>query len=314
MGSGRGAISIIDANGSKIIEQNVEDGDIWRMCLTRDTAIRDWVKLAVDRASSTGAATIFWLNEMRSHDAELIKKVHQYLENYNTDDLKIEIMSPREATRSSLMYIAKGEDTVSVTGNVLRDYITDLFPIMEVGTSAKMLSIVPLMNGGKMFETGAGGSAPKHVQQMISEGHLRWDSLGEFCAIAASLEFVSEDKNNTRAGILANTLDRAIEKLLDKRQSPSRKLGEIDNRGSHFYVALYWAQEIGKQDEDKELQDKFLSIYKKLLAAEQSITEELLSAQGQTIDLGGYYDTQKEKVEIAMRPSPTFTTIIDEII
>ena len=212
------------------------------------------------------------------------------------------------------MYIAKGEDTVSVTGNVLRDYITDLFPIMEVGTSAKMLSIVPLMNGGKMFETGAGGSAPKHVQQMISEGHLRWDSLGEFCAIAASLEFVSEDKNNTRAGILANTLDRAIEKLLDKRQSPSRKLGEIDNRGSHFYVALYWAQEIGKQDEDKELQDKFLSIYKKLLAAEQSITDELLSAQGQAIDLGGYYDTQKEKVEIAMRPSPTFTTIIDEII
>ena len=212
------------------------------------------------------------------------------------------------------MYIAKGEDTVSVTGNVLRDYITDLFPIMEVGTSAKMLSIVPLMNGGKMFETGAGGSAPKHVQQMISEGHLRWDSLGEFCAIAASLEFVREDKNNTRAGILANTLDRAIEKLLDKRQSPSRKLGEIDNRGSHFYVALYWAQEIGKQDEDKELQDKFLSIYKKLLAAEQSITDELLSAQGQTIDLGGYYDTQKEKVEIAMRPSPTFTTIIDEII
>ena len=212
------------------------------------------------------------------------------------------------------MSIAKGEDTVSVTGNVLRDYITDLFPIMEVGTSAKMLSIVPLMNGGKMFETGAGGSAPKHVQQMISEGHLRWDSLGEFWAIAASLEFVSEDKNNTRAGILANTLDRAIEKLLDKRQSPSRKLGEIDNRGSHFYVALYWAQEIGKQDEDKELQDKFLSIYKKLLAAEQSITDELLSAQGQTLDLGGYYDTQKEKVKIAMRPSPTFTTIIDEII
>ena len=314
VGGGKGAISIIDANGSKIIEHSVEDGDIWRMCLTRDTAIRDWVKLAVDRASSTGAATIFWLNEMRSHDAELIKKVHQYLEDYNTDDLKIEIMSPREATRSSLTYIAKGEDTVSVTGNVLRDYITDLFPIMEVGTSAKMLSIVPLMNGGKMFETGAGGSAPKHVQQMISEGHLRWDSLGEFCAIAASLEFVSEDKNNTRAGILAKTLNRAIEKLLDKRQSPSRKLGEIDNRGSHFYLALYWAQEIGKQEEDKELQDKFLSIYEKLLAAEQSITDEMLSAQGQTIDLGGYYDTQKEKVEIAMRPSPTFTTIIDEII
>ncbi len=307
---GDGAIRVVDAAGTTLIEHKVEENDIWRMCQTKDAPIQNWIKLGVSRARATDVPAIFWLNSDRAHDAELIKKVELYLPEHDTNGLDIQFMSPVEATRFSLERMKKGEDTISVTGNVLRDYLTDLFPILEVGTSAKMLSIVPLLNGGGLFETGAGGSAPKHVQQMVKEGHLRWDSLGEFCALGASLEFLSETKNNAKALVLAKTLDQAIEQVLDNNQSPSRKVGEIDNRGSHFYIAKYWAQALAAQDDDKDLKTYFGPMAEQLASNEQAIVDELLAAQGEDVDLGGYYHAPQDKVSMAMRPSETLNAII----
>ncbi len=307
---GDGVIRVIDAAGEVLHEHDVEEGDVWRMCQARDAPIQDWVKLAVTRARATGTPAVFWLDKDRAHDAEMIKKVEAYLPDHNTDGLEIHIMSPVEATRFSLERIKKGEDTISVTGNVLRDYLTDLFPIMEVGTSAKMLSIVPLMNGGGLFETGAGGSAPKHVQQMVAEGHLRWDSLGEFAALGASLEHLSNVTGNAKAAVMGKALDMATEKLLDNNQSPSRKVNEIDNRGSHFYIALYWAQALAAQDEDVDLKAHFATLAEKLAANEKTIASELLNAQGSEVDLGGYYHADPAKVAAAMRPSATLNGII----
>ncbi len=307
---GDGVIRVIDAAGEVLHEHDVEEGDVWRMCQARDAPIQDWVKLAVTRARATGTPAVFWLDKDRAHDAEMIKKVEAYLPDHNTDGLEIHIMSPVEATRFSLERIKKGEDTISVTGNVLRDYLTDLFPIMEVGTSAKMLSIVPLMNGGGLFETGAGGSAPKHVQQMVAEGHLRWDSLGEFAALGASLEHLSNVTGNAKAAVIGKALDMATEKLLDNNQSPSRKVNEIDNRGSHFYIALYWAQALAAQDEDVDLKAHFATLAEKLAANEKTIASELLNAQGSEVDLGGYYHADPAKVAAAMRPSATLNGII----
>jgi len=309
---GNGTIKVTDASGNTIHEHNVEAGDIWRMCFVKDAPIQDWVKLAVSRARASGSPAVFWLNENRAHDAELIKKVNAYLPNHDTSGLDIKIMSPSDAATLSCERINQGLDTISVTGNVLRDYNTDLFPILEVGTSAKMLSIVPLMNGGGLFETGAGGSAPKHVQQMVEEGHLRWDSLGEFCALAASFEHLANRTGNKSAALLGKTLDEATEKLLDENKSPSRKVNEHDNRGSHFCIALYWAQALAAQDEDAALKAHFAPIAEALATNEAKITEELLAAQGSPVDLGGYYHAPDDKVAAAMRPSATLNGIIGE--
>jgi len=306
-----GTVQVVDANGTVLIEHTVEAGDIWRMCQTKDAPIKDWVKLAVNRAKATQVPAIFWLNEDRAHDAELIKKVNVYLKDHDTNGLDIQIMSPVEATRFSLGRIKEGKDTISVTGNVLRDYNTDLFPILELGTSAKMLSIVPLMNGGGLFETGAGGSAPKHVQQFNKEGHLRWDSLGEFLALAVSLEHLGETTNNSKAIVLSKALDQATIKFLDNKKSPSRKVNELDNRGSHFYLAMYWAQELAAQTEDNELQEEFTAIAKELTDNENTIIEELNNAQGDSVDMGGYYWPSLDKVTKAMRPSQTLNNIIN---
>ena len=308
-----GTVKVVDADGNILMEHAVEAGDIWRMCQTKDAPIRDWVKLAVNRAKATGDATIFWLDENRAHDAELIKKVNVYLEDHNTDGLDIRIMAPIEATRFSCETIKAGKNTVSVTGNVLRDYLTDLFPILEVGTSAKMLSIVPLMNGGGLFETGAGGSAPKHVQQFVEEGHLRWDSLGEFLALAVSLDHLGEKYNNARASVLGEALDTATAKLLVTGKSPSRKVNELDTRGSHFYVALYWAQALAEQTKDAELAAIFKSIANDISAKEEVINNELIDAQGNAQDIGGYYLPEDAKADPAMRPSNTLNTILDTI-
>jgi isocitrate dehydrogenase len=308
---GKGTIRVVDASGSTLLEQKVEEGDIFRMCQTKDAAIRDWVKLAVKRAKATGASAVFWLDKNRAHDAQIIGKVNAYLKDHDTKGLEIRIMAPVEAMRFSLERFRAGKDTISVTGNVLRDYLTDLFPIIEVGTSAKMLSIVPLLGGGGLFETGAGGSAPKHVQQFVKEGYLRWDSLGEFSAFAASLEHLGNTFKNEKALVLAETLDQAIGKFLDNNKSPARKVGEIDNRGSHFYLALYWAQALAAQTKDKELSARFAKLAKQLGENEEKINQELLGAQRKPQDLGGYYDPDPGKTSKAMRSSATFNAIVD---
>jgi len=310
---GNGTIRVVAASGKTLLEHKVEDGDIWRMCQAKDAPIQDWVKLAVNRARATESPALFWLNKNRAHDAELIKLVNRYLPHHNTTGLDIRIMSPADAMRLSLERIKEGKDTISVTGNVLRDYLTDLFPILEIGTSAKMLSIVPLLNGGGLFETGAGGSAPKHVQQFQEEGYLRWDSLGEFLALAASLEHLSKASDNPSAKILADTLDRANAKFLESNKSPARKVGEIDNRGSHFYLALYWAQALAEQTQDKNLQARFAKVAKQLADNEAQIVAELLGAQGRPVDMGGYYHPNDGKTTKAMRPSPTLNAIVDAI-
>ncbi len=311
---GNGNIRIVDASsGETILENSVEEGDIWRACQVKDAPIRDWVKLAVKRARATGAPAVFWLDSDRPHHVELIKKVERYLKDHDTSGLEIHIMSVADATRFSLERMREGKDTISVTGNVLRDYNTDLFPILELGTSAKMLSIVPLMNGGGLFETGAGGSAPKHVQQFLEEGHLRWDSLGEFLALAESLDHLAGVTGNEKAKILAKTLNKANCKFLDSNKSPSRKVGELDNRGSHYYLALYWAQALAEQDEDRELKERFTKVAKELEENETKIIDELNAAQGKPQDIGGYYHPDPEKTTKAMRPSPTLNSIIDSI-
>ena len=306
-----GTVRVVDANGTVLMEHAVEAGDIWRMARTRDIAVQDWVKLAVRRAKATGAPAIFWLDSNRAHDAKIIAKVETYLRDHDTTGLEIRIMAPVEAMRYSLERIRKGLDTISVTGNVLRDYLTDLFPILEVGTSAKMLSVVPLLAGGGLFETGAGGSAPKHVQQFVKEGYLRWDSLGEFSALAASLEHLATTFGNEKAQVLADTLDQAIGKFLDENRSPARKVGQIDNRGSHYYLALYWAQALADQTRDTDLKLRFNRIANRLLENEAKINEELLAAQGKPVDMGGYYHPDFEKTSRAMRPSATLNTILD---
>ncbi len=308
---GTGTIRIVDAAGTTLLEHKVETGDIWRACQVKDTPIQDWVKLAVTRARATGAPAVFWLNKDRAHDAELIKKVNAYLPKHDTNGLEIKIMSPADACRFSIERMKEGKETISCTGNVLRDYLTDLFPILEIGTSAKMLSIVPLLNGGGLFETGAGGSAPKHVQQFQEEGYLRWDSLGEFLALAASLEHLAKAGNNAVAKILADTLDQANAKFLESNKSPARKVGEIDNRGSHFYLALYWAQALAAQTADKKIAEKFTKIAKDLADNEKTIDQELLAAQGKPQDVGGYYHPDDAKASKAMRPSATLNKIID---
>ncbi|MBI5411229.1 MAG: NADP-dependent isocitrate dehydrogenase [Nitrospirae bacterium] len=310
---GHGTMRVVAASGQTLLEHQVEAGDIWRMCQVKDAPIQDWVKLAVNRAKATGVPAVFWLNKARAHDAEMIKKVTRYLPKHDTTGLDIRILAPAEATRFSLERMKEGHDTISVTGNVLRDYLTDLFPILEIGTSAKMLSIVPLMNGGGLFETGAGGSAPKHVQQFQEEGYLRWDSLGEFLALAASLEHLSHASDNPAAKILAETLDRANAKFLESNKSPARKVGEIDNRGSHFYLALYWAQALAEQTQDKNLQARFANVAQQLADNEAKIASELLGAQGKPVDLGGYYHPDRQKTTKAMRPSPTLNAIVDAI-
>lgn len=308
-----GVVRVTDAAGKVLIEQAVEAGDIWRMCQTKDAPVQDWVKLAVNRARATGAPAIFWLDAARAHDAQIIRKVEQYLKDHDTSGLDIRVMTPVEATKFSLERIRAGKDTISVTGNVLRDYLTDLFPIMELGTSAKMLSIVPLMAGGGMFETGAGGSAPKHVQQLVEEGFLRWDSLGEFLALAASLEHLSGAYHNPKAQVLAKTLDQATGKFLDNDKSPARKVGGIDNRGSHFYLAMYWAEALAAQTEDAALQAQFAGVAKAMADNEAKIIEELGAAQGKPVDIGGYYRPNVELTSKAMRPSATLNKIVDAI-
>ncbi|MFA6954618.1 MAG: NADP-dependent isocitrate dehydrogenase [Thermoanaerobaculia bacterium] len=308
-----GTVRVVDASGNVLMEHAVEAGDVWRMSRAKDIPVQDWVKLAVRRAKATGAPAVFWLDSNRAHDTNIIAKVVKYLRDHDTDGLDIRIMSPVQAMRFSLERIRKGLDTISVTGNVLRDYLTDLFPILEVGTSAKMLSVVPLLAGGGLFETGAGGSAPKHVQQFEKEGYLRWDSLGEFSALAASLEHLAATFKNEKAQVLADTLDQAIAKFLDNNKSPARKVGQIDNRGSHFYLALYWAQALAEQPKDAEMKAKFTSIAKALGENEAKINEELLAAQGKPVDMGGYYRPDFGKASKAMRPSATLNAIIDAI-
>ena len=310
---GAGTIRVVDSAGSSLLEQPVEAGDIFRMCQVRDAPIRDWVRLGVARARATGAPAVFWLDQRRGHDAQLIEKVETYLKDYATRDLDIRVMKPVEAMRFSLERIRKGQDTIAVTGNVLRDYLTDLFPILELGTSARMLSIVPLLNGGGLFETGAGGSAPKHVQQFVQEGHLRWDSLGEYCALVPSLEMIAESGNDETAGLLAETLEKAIGKYLEDARAPSRKVNEIDNRGSTFYLTLYWAQAIAGQEKDPALKARFASVAKDLAANEATINQELLVVQGDPIDIGGYYQPDPARVEAQMRPSQTLNAIIDAL-
>ena len=308
-----GVVRVTDSNGNVLMEQKVEEGDIWRMCQAKDAPIRDWVKLAVNRARASNTPAVFWLDPKRSHDAEMIKKVETYLKDHDTSGLDIRIMAPVEAMKFTLERTRKGLDTISVTGNVLRDYLTDLFPIMELGTSAKMLSIVPLMNGGGLFETGAGGSAPKHVQQLLEENFLRWDSLGEFLALAASLEHLGTTYNNPKALVLAKTLDQATGQFLDNNKSPSRKVGNIDNRGSHFYLALYWAQALAAQTEDKELQAQFAPVAKAMAENEAKIVAELNAVQGKPVDIGGYYHADADKVSKVMRPSATLNAIIASV-
>ena len=310
---GKGTIRAVDASGRVLLEQGVEEGDIFRMCQTKDAAIKDWVKLAVARARATGAPAVFWLDDNRGHDREIAGKMRRYLKDHDTKGLEIKVMSPVEAIRLSLERIRAGKDTISVTGNVLRDYLTDLFPILELGTSAKMLSIVPLMNGGGLFETGAGGSAPKHVQQFLEEGYLRWDSLGEFLALGVSLEHLANSFKNKKAQVLSDTLDEAIGKILDNNRSPARKVGELDNRGSHFYLALYWAQALAGQTKDAELQKHFARVAGELSANEKKILGELNGAQGKPQDIGGYYHPDQSKASKAMRPSATFNAIVDAV-
>ena len=305
-----GTVRVVDAGGTAVLEQTVGAGDIFRMCQTKDVPIRDWVRLAVSRARATGAPAVFWLDEDRAHDANLIAKVRQYLPEHDTDGLTIEIMAPEAATAFSLERIRRGEDTISVTGNVLRDYLTDLFPILELGTSAKMLSVVPLIAGGGLFETGAGGSAPKHVQQLVKENYLRWDSLGEFFALAASFEHLATTAGNARAQVLADTLDRATGTFLNEDKSPSRRLGGIDNRGSHFYLALYWAQELAAQSDDTALAAAFEGLAKTLAEQEEAIVTELIAVQGAPADIGGYYQPDPVKAAAVMRPSATFNQAI----
>jgi len=310
---GDGTIRVVDASGTTLMEQSVGTGDVFRMCQTKDAAIQDWVKLGVNRARATGSAAIFWLDPNRGHDAELIKKVNEYLPMYDTVGLDIRILPTIEAMRETIARSRAGQDTISVTGNVLRDYLTDLFPILELGTSAKMLSIVPLLNGGGLFETGAGGSAPRHVQQFLEEGHLRWDSLGEFCALVASFEHFGDALKNDKAKIFSDTLDQAIGKHLENRKSPSRVVNELDTRGSHYYLALYWAQALAEQTRDPELQERFIPVAQQLADNEDKIIEELTAAQGQSVDIGGYYFPDEDKSGQAMRPSPTLNAIINSI-
>ncbi len=305
-----GTVQVVDELGEVVLTTPVAAGDIWRMCQTKDTPIRDWVKLAVSRARATGSPTVFWLDAGRAHDANLIAKVEQYLPEHDTDGLDLKIMAPTEAIAFSLDRIRKGEDTISVTGNVLRDYLTDLFPILELGTSAKMLSVVPLINGGGLFETGAGGSAPKHVQQLLKENYLRWDSLGEFLALAVSLEHLAQTTGNAKAQVLADTLDRATGTFLNENKSPSRRVGGIDNRGSHFYLALYWAQELARQSDDAELAAAFAPLAERLAADEQTIAEELIEVQGSPVDVGGYYRPDDELATAVMTPSATLNAAL----
>ncbi|MEH3023550.1 MAG: NADP-dependent isocitrate dehydrogenase [Pseudomonas oryzihabitans] len=308
-----GTVRVTDDQGKVVFEHPVEAGDIWRMCQTKDAPIQDWVKLAVNRARASSTPAIFWLDQNRAHDAQVIAKVERYLKDYDTNGLDIRVLAPEEATRVSLERIRKGEDTISVTGNVLRDYLTDLFPIMELGTSAKMLSIVPLMNGGGLFETGAGGSAPKHVQQFVQENHLRWDSLGEFLALAESLNHLGETTGNAKAKVLAKTLDQANGKFLDSNKSPSRKAGELDNRGSHFYLALYWVQALAEQNDDAELKAQFAPVAQSLTADEAKVVAELNGVQGQPVDIGGYYHPDQAKTSQAMRPSATLNAALAQL-
>jgi isocitrate dehydrogenase len=308
-----GTVRVVNRAGDVVLAHEVEAGDVWRACQVKDAPVRDWVRLAVMRGRLTGSHVVFWLDETRAHDAQLIAKVREYLPEHDTSGLTIEILAPADACAYSLERIRRGEDTISVTGNVLRDYLTDLFPIMELGTSAKMLSIVPLMNGGGLFETGAGGSAPKHVQQFVKENHLRWDSLGEFLALAASLEFLAQKTDNATAQLLADTLDRATGSVLDENRSPKRKVHELDNRGSHFYLALYWARELASQTDDPELAARFAPIAEALGADEDAIVEELNAVQGSPVDIGGYYQPDDTLVTAAMRPSARFNNIIDAI-
>ena len=310
---GNGTIRVVDGSGATLMEQSVEEGDIFRMCQTKDAAIEDWVKLGVNRARLTGTPAIFWLDRNRAHDAELIKKVEQYLPDHDTSGLEIRVMAPIDAIKYTMERSRAGQDTISVTGNVLRDYLTDLFPILELGTSAKMLSVVPLLKGGGMFETGAGGSAPRHVQQFLEEGHLRWDSLGEFCALVASFEHCAQVFGNDKAQLLADTLDEAIGEHLEQRRAPSRRVNELDTRGSHFYLALYWAQALAKQDRDAELKAKFAEVAKQMSDNEEKILQELIDCQGQPMEIGGYYIPDDEMSARAMRPSATLNAIIDAI-
>jgi isocitrate dehydrogenase len=308
-----GTVRVVDAEGKLLMEHAVEEGDIWRMSRVRDIPIQDWVKLAVNRARATGTPAVFWLDKGRAHDANVIAKVEKYLKDHDTAGLEIRILDPVNAMKFSLERIRQGKDTISVTGNVLRDYLTDLFPILELGTSAKMLSVVPLLAGGGLFETGAGGSAPKHVQQFIKENYLRWDSLGEFSALGASLEHLAVNFKNPKAQVLADALDVAIAKFLDNNKSPARKVGEIDNRGSHFYLAFYWAEALAAQSKDAELQAKFAKVAKQMQDNEAKINAELIGAQGKPVDLGGYYRPNFSKTSAAMRPSATLNAIIDSI-
>jgi isocitrate dehydrogenase len=308
-----GSVRVVDDSGKILIEHTVEAGDIWRACQVKDAPVQDWVKLAVARARDTGSPAVFWLDESRAHDAQLIKKVKRYLINHDTNGLEIHIKNPVDATQFSLERIKDGKDTISVTGNVLRDYLTDLFPILELGTSAKMLSIVPLMNGGGLFETGAGGSAPKHVQQFVAENYLRWDSLGEFLALAVSLEHLGKVFDNDSAIMLGKALDEATSKFLRENKSPARRLGQIDNRGSHFYLAMYWAEALAKQEENAELKAYFAGVYKEMSENEDSINAELLSVQGSPVEIGGYYKVNATLVDAAMRPSATLNNILAEI-
>lgn len=311
---GTGIIRVVDESGDEVLlEQKVQPGDIFRMCQVKDEPIRDWVKLAVTRARATGTAAVFWLDKKRAHDAQLIEKVNAYLKDHDTNGLEIEIKSPAEAMKFTCERIRKGQDVISVTGNVLRDYLTDLFPILELGTSARMLSVVPLLNGGGLFETGAGGSAPKHVEQFLSEGHLRWDSLGEFCAMTASFEHVAANQNNPQAQVLAHTLDEAIGEYLENGRTPSRKVNEIDNRGSHFYLALYWAKALANQDADVKLKERFAPVAQKLAENEEQIMAELNGVQGSKVDIGGYFHPDNGKAEAAMRPSATLNEILKNI-
>ena len=310
---GNGTIRVVDASGAALMEQQVEEGDIFRMCQTKDAPIQDWVRLGVARARITGQAAIFWLDPNRAHDAELIKKVEQYLPNHDTGGLEISTMAPIEAIKATMSRSRAGQDTIAVTGNVLRDYLTDLFPILELGTSAKMLSVVPLLNGGGLFETGAGGSAPRHVQQFLEEGHLRWDSLGEFCALVASFEHFGEVYNSDRARLLADTLDQAIGEHLENQRNPSRRVNELDTRGSHFYLALYWAQKLAEQTKDAELQARFTDVARQMAENEEKIVQELNDAQGQAMEIGGYYRPVNDMAARAMRPSATLNAILDSM-
>jgi len=306
-----GEARIVDiATGEVLLIENVEKDDIWRMCQVKDAPIRDWVKLSVERARDSDTPVVFWLDPYRPHENELITKVNEYLKDHDTEGLDIQIMSQVRAMRYTLERVARGLDTISATGNILRDYLTDLFPIMELGTSAKMLSIVPLMAGGGLFETGAGGSAPKHVQQLVEENHLRWDSLGEFLALTVSLEAVAKKADNTKAKVLAATLDQATEMLLDNDKSPSRRTGELDNRGSHFYLSLFWAKCLAEQSEDKELQTQFAPLAARLIENEQQIVSELNAVQGKAVDIGGYFNADPVKLEAIMRPSQTFNDVL----